>query len=242
MKEQNFSDRELRAAAGKVRRSMLEAMPEQTRHDFPEDFDLKIRRIGAREKRRRAIFSALRHAAVACLAVALILTTWVAMDVEAGDNSIRWTVRVKEDCVVYRFRSGTDPQEPIPAYEPTWLPEGYELEMDTWDLGSDDTESRILSYGKSADERASIWFDYSYVGKGYEFQFSDLDEGTYVKKTVDINGIPGDLYLYLKEYEGGGLIWIDKETSIMFYISVIGDDADIAERVAESVAIVEPAA
>lgn len=205
------------------------------------DDEMLLRAEADPPRRSRIPLGNFRRIAAACLAIALLLTTWVATGALAGENRVEWTRRVKPEYVVYRFRGALAPQTSIPAYEPAWIPEEYVPDRDYWTefLEMPGYSGRDMTYGNPENRQDSIWFSYHYVGRGFQQTYGNLAEGTYEYQTVDINGIPGDLYLYLTEPKGGVLIWIDQRTSILYQISFYDDDPTIALRVAQSVTLVE---
>lgn len=184
-------------------------------------------------KRPRLLPRAMRYAAAACLAVTLMVTTWFAVDVAAGGEVLRWTVRYREDRVTYLFKGGTELDGPLPLYEPGWLPAGYTLFLENWGIMDD----RSMTY-RAADDTNYIGFDYQYISDRMSMNFHSLEEGTYKHRTVDISGMPGDLYFNL-EYGGCMLIWIDKDERIVFRLNFPKDDPDTALRIARSVGLTQ---
>ena len=204
------------------------------------DDDLLLRAQEDPPKRHYIWFRGFRGAAAACLSLVLLVTAWLAVDVTAGGETLRWTVRYRESGVTYLFKGGTEHQEQIGSYMPTWIPEGYQLKQDSR-MEDEQTASGSgdLIYYNPDDPQDCIWFRYSRIPYRAIFRFSSLVEDSYTKKTVDINGIAGDLYQYQSEPAGGVLIWIDTENCMVFQVDYFDDDPTVAQRVAQSVVFVE---
>lgn len=204
------------------------------------DDDILLRAEIDPPKRRNVLSRTMRYAAAACLSLVLLVTAWLAVDVTAGGETLRWTVRYRDSGVTYLFKGGTEHSIRNGTYMPTWIPEGYQLKQESWVEDSQiDTGSRDLIYSNPENPQDSIWFQYSHIPYRATFRFGSLTEGTYTKKTVDINGIAGDLYLYQSKPAGGVLIWIDTENCIVFQIDFFDNDPTVAQRVAQSVVFVE---
>ena len=180
--------------------------------------------------RRVRVMSLLRPLAAACLVFAILLTGIGVFDAVAGENTLRHTLRIREDRVYYVFwNAPMAPHVTPPPYEPTWLPEGYTLTTD-W---SDDTGNSFI-YTVSEDRRDHIWFSCSYVGDGHQHGFG-LEKGTYIHKKVTIGEY--EAYYFVETTQPAGwLVWIDHEEQIMFSVSHYGATSpEDAFCVAESV-------
>ncbi len=181
--------------------------------------------------RRRARFRpGLRHLCAACIALALFFAGIAVFDAEAGNATMRWTRRVRENRVYYVFwNSPSDTPEGAPPYAPTWLPEDYALTTD-W---SDETRHSYIWTHRGAD-RKTLSFSCSYVGDGHQ-QGYGLEEGTYTCEILVINGIEADHYMET-DIGSGWLVWIDRKEQILFAVSYYNGAAfEDALRVAESI-------
>lgn len=184
--------------------------------------------------RRHWLPRTVRYAMAACLALVLIVTTLIATDVVALDPQPRWTVREWETGVVYLFKGGTEQMNRRGSYAPTWLPEGYRLERD-----SGTGESRNMIYADAENPQAVIWFSCEGIPLRGTMRLSTLPEGSYTRQTVEINGMPGDLYEYTDGRTGGILIWIDAEDSMVFLLCFENSDPAAALEMARSVTYTE---
>lgn len=198
------------------------------------DDDILLRAEENPPKRRYFWFPAMRHAAAACLMLVLVLTVLIATDVVALETGLRWRVRYRENEVTWLFKDGVEQEGDLPNYEPTWLPDGYELEREytgvVWD--------RMISYENSADDQSWPCFAYMQITDKQAFSLGSLDMGTYETETVEINGLPGELYTFVDDPDSGQLIWIDKHSCIVFQL-YFDCGAEDALRIAKSVILIE---
>lgn len=185
-------------------------------------------------RRHRILFRSLRSAAAACLVFALILTTLIVTNTFADEMGLRWRVRYREDKVTWLFKDGVEQEGDLPNYEPNWLPEGYVWDREYWGA----TRDRTISYKNLNDDQSWIWVDYMQITDKETYYLSSLDKGTYEKETVEINGLPGELYTYVDDPDSGYLIWIDKHNCIVFLLG-FDSGADDAIKIAESVTLIE---
>ena len=185
-------------------------------------------------RKRARVVPLLRHLTAACLVLVLFFTCVIAFDAEAGDATMRYTLRIREDGVRYIFwNSPSLPPEGAPPYGPTWLPEGYRLTTD-W---SDETSQSFI-YTAPEDGQDHIWFSCAYVGDDHSYGIG-LEEGTYTRERVTIGEFEADHFIET-ETDGGWLVWIDREAQIRFHVSYRGEATfEEALGVAESVRITE---
>lgn len=183
-------------------------------------------------RKRVRVISFVRHLTAACLIIGMFLTGVVVFDAVAGENTLRHTLRIRDDRVYYVFwNAPMASHETPPPYEPTWLPEGYTLTTD-W---SDDTKNSFI-YTVSEDRRDHIWFSCSYVGDGHQHGFG-LEKDTYIHKKVMIGEYEADYFIETTQ-PAGWLVWIDHEKQIMFGVSYYGEiSPEDAFRVAESIQV-----
>ena len=198
------------------------------------DDDILLRAAEDPPKRYYVWLRTFRSAAAACLICALVFTMLIATDAIAFETGLRWTVRYREDKVTWLFKGGIEQDVDLPNYEPTWLPDGY-----VWDREyCGPTRDKSISYRNLNDEQSWIWFDYLQITDKETYYLSSLDKGTYEKETVEINGLPGELYTYVDNPDSGYLIWIDKHNCIVFLLGFDSGTED-AIRIAESVKLIE---
>ena len=185
-------------------------------------------------RRHIILLRSIRSAAAACLVFVLVITALIATDAIAFETGLRWTVRYRQDKVTWLFKDGVEQEDNLPNYEPTWLPEDYVWDREYWGP----TLYRTISYKNLNDDQSWIWLDYMQITDKETFYLSNLKKGTYEKETVEINGLPGELYTYVDDPDSGYLIWIDKHNCIVFLIGFDSGTED-AIRIAESVKLIE---
>lgn len=185
-------------------------------------------------RRHIVLLRSLRSAAAACLVFALVITALIATDAFASETGLRWRVRYRENEVTWLFKDGIEQEGDLPNYEPTWLPEGYVLDREYWWP----TRERTMHFENDHDAQSRVWYEYMQITDTQTCSFGTLDQGTYEKKTVEINGLPGELYTYVDDPESGQLIWIDKQSCIVFRL-YFHCGAEDALRIAKSVILIE---
>ena len=198
------------------------------------DDDVLMRAEMDPPRRHIILLRSLRSAAAACLIFALVITALIATDAFATETGLRWRVRYRENEVTWIFKDGIEQDDELPSYELTWLPEGYELSADT--LGP--TLQRSISYKNPGDDQGRVWFHYMQITDKETYHLGSLDEGTYEAESVEINGMPGELYTFVDEPDSGYLLWIDKRGCIVFLLDFDSGVED-AIKIAESVTQIE---
>ncbi len=185
---------------------------------------------------RRHIFSlrSLRSAVAACLVLAVVVATMIATSTFATEMGLRWRVRYRENEVTWLFKDGMELDGDLPNYEPTWLPDGY-----VWDREYDGVvRDKMISYRNLDEDQSWIHFKYMQITDKETYHLGSLDMGTYEKETVEINGLPGELYTYVDVPDSGYLIWIDKRNCMVFLLD-FDSGAEDAIRIAQSVTWIE---
>lgn len=198
------------------------------------DDELLLRAETDPPRRHTILFRSLRSAAAACLVFVLILTTLIVTNTFADEMGLRWRVRYREDEVTWLFKDGMEQEGELPNYEPTWLPEGY-----VWDRSHDGIlRDRMTSYKNLDEDQSWIHFSYMHISDKETYHLGSLDKGTYEAESVEINGMPGELYTFVDEPDSGYLLWIDKRGCIVFLLD-FNSGAEDAVKIAESVALIE---
>ena len=198
------------------------------------DDELLLRAETDPPRRHMILFRSLRSAAAACLVFALILTTLIVSKTFADEMGLRWRVRYRENEVTWLFKDGMEQEGQLPNYEPTWLPEGY-----VWDRSYDGiVRDRMTSYKNLDEDQSWIHFSYMQITDKETYHLGSLDKGTYEAESVEINGMPGELYTFVDEPDSGYLLWIDKRGCIVFLLDFDSGVED-AIKIAESVTQIE---
>ena len=198
------------------------------------DDDVLMRAEMDPPRRHILLLRSLRSAAAACLVLALIFTTLTATNTFADEMGLRWRVRYREDEVTWLFKDGMEQEGELPNYEPTWLPEDCEVRSDYWGPARD----RSIGYKNPNDPEEWLWFDYMQITDKEIYYLTSLDKGTYEKESVEINGMPGELYTFLDDPDSGKIIWIDKRNCIVFLLN-FNSGVEDGLKIAKSVTLIE---
>ena len=198
------------------------------------DDDVLMRAEMDPPRRHILLLRSLRSAAAACLIFALLLATLIVTKTFADEMGLRWRVRYRENEVTWLFKDGMVQEGELPNYEPTWLPEGYVLDRSYDGIVRD----RMIDYKNPDNDQSWILFNYMQITDKEIYYLSSLDKGTYEVKSIEISGMPGELYTFVDEPDRGYLLWINKRNCIVFLLHFdIG--AEDAIRIAESVTLLE---
>lgn len=197
-------------------------VPEECHHEFSPKVESDIKRLINHTERRYHIRKYLRGAAAACLVVAISLSTWLAVDAEARAAFVQWVKTVYEQSVVYEFFHSGDERDEV-RYRLGWVPEGYTMGNE---VGGDEITTLVYLRGESA-----IYFTYEYSEDGAK---AELFPGISNVEPVQVNGMPGELYLPQDPAESNSLVWFDEENCILCSISGFIDKENMV-RMANSV-------
>ena len=219
----NITDDMLRQSAAMARDAMLASLPEP--EDCPADCSPRLRRQLARLLRRQrhpALYRTMGQIAACFLAVLALGGGWLAVDKEARAAFFQWSRQIYETQIVYRFAG-----EPVAGgvYRLGWVPEGYT----EWRV-SDNPDLSFIVYSNA--EGKLLGFDYGPMQEGTALYVVETDEA--VMYPVEVNGIPGEFYLYNDPEVSNTLVWLDEERGMYFSISGFLDQFDML-HMAESV-------
>lgn len=226
--EKVFTDQDLVVAAGIVRQSMLDALPEPEActHEFSAQFQEKMKRLFAKDRTLNAFATIRRFAAAVILLFLLGAAAVLAVDTEARANFFDWVRKLYENSIVYEFFGGA-PEEGLPDYELGWVPEGYEAV----DVYRDEMMYSAI-YMKVDDPDAVFVFEYRLVHPETVTEFIG-DMSKYECYQVKVNGITADYYHALVETETNHLIWFDENMQIQFSFDGYLDEADMLHMAEE---------
>lgn len=232
-----ITDDMLREAAAEFSAALAGSLPdpETCEHQFSPRFLRKMRPLLRRG--RPARHPILRRTAAAVLALVASASVWLSVDVDARAAFLSWLRTQRENGIFsYRF-AGSAPQEAVPLYLPTWVPEGFaEADRDILDWNA------WVLYTDPDDNYFSVESFWMHDGAGMAVVPYPGQELT--RSSVTVNGLPGDLYLTTDPETGrdsNNLVWFDDQTHIYFGIDS-SLDGDTMLRIAESVAPADPAA
>lgn len=229
-----ITDEMLRDAAAEFSTALAHSLPspEDCTHTFSPRFRRKMRPI--LHRRRSIRHPVLQRTAAAVLAAILGVSVWLGIDANARAAFISWLRIQRDNAFIYQF-AGPPPQETLPLYLPTWLPEGF-----------DETDRQITSWNAYIDhtDPDDNYFTLEYVG---------MQDGTSAgiilppdreteRQPVTVNGWPGELYLSFDPDKGKNdntLFWFDDRAHMCFTLASTLDPETML-RIAESVAPADP--
>ena len=173
----------------------------------------------------------LRYLAAACLCVVLVMTAWMVTVAVNQDTTLHWTVRYREQCVTYLYKVQASWGNAMPVYEPTVLPDGYELDRI---MESPELRQRTLVYRSTRDPRNYISLTQRQITGRDTQRLYTLPLGSYERYDVTIGTMPGQLYLYTDQRTGGELVWLDVENCLVFHLRFDEADATAPLEMAKS--------
>ena len=208
-----FTDEALRNAAILVRKSMLSSLNEEKvpEHEFPDDF-LKSVREEARqsEKKHRHDGELLRRCIAAVLSVVVGVTLFFAIDTEARAAAAEWIKKVFGGQTIFSFLQ--EDTYVSMDFQLLWLPDGVEM--------VDETQTELT--------HSQLYQDAQDSKNGFVIRCGSMDsqgdlmivhgDASYDIRTVEVNGLPGELYISNDTDISNVLIWFDESNRIVFTI------------------------
>ena len=123
-----ITDDALQAAAKEASLALAEALTQGSKQQPPyvpsKSFTCKMSRLCRRE-RHPVFHRTMQRVAAVFLALLLTGIGWLTIDAEARAATIAWFRSISQSSIVYRFLNPA-PQQTLPDYTPTWLPDGFE--------------------------------------------------------------------------------------------------------------------
>ena len=123
-----ITDDALRAAAKEASLALAETLVQGSKQQPPyspsKSFTRKMSRLCRRE-RHPVFHRTMQRVAAVFLALLLTGIGWLTVDAEVRAATIAWFRSISQNSIVYRFLNPT-PQQTLPDYTPTWLPDGFE--------------------------------------------------------------------------------------------------------------------
>lgn len=205
-----ISDERLREAARKAEESLLASLPEpeECEATFSPEFERKMEKLIRRTKHP------VRHRimkAVACFLLVVLVGAGsvLTFSMEARAAFVSWVKEVYETQIIYRFFQNSEETSDSVIYQPTWVPSGYKLTLESVSDGPS-----TIEYRDDSDNR--IVFTYFQNTSALVFQIEQ--DSTDIYKQVSVNGITAELYLDQDEGNTNVLIWTDEGSDTVFRI------------------------
>ena len=224
-----ITDDALRAAAKEASLALAEALTQGSKQQPPyvpsKSFTCKMSRLCRRE-RHPVFYRTLQRVAAVFLALLLTGIGWLTIDAEARAATIAWFRSISQDSIVYRFLNPM-PQQTLPDYTPTWLPEGFEEQE------------------HHKDDLRSSWY---YVS-GSDFIVIEVDayhSGTVLSLIGDHSGyeevhVNQFTALFVPTDGNSGisnLVWIDEQNWLMFSVGSTLEKS-VMLHIAESIELLQ---
>lgn len=218
MKDELFSDEQLRAALERSQERTMDSLPQTPpRHEFSEAFQKNMNALFQKEKRTLRMRTAIRQVCAALLALVMGLSLFLTISTDARAAVLLWFKEEFGQHSIFWFTGEHDAE--LPDCTLTWIPENLECVVDETVI------TRTLVYVDPDNPNRGFTFDYMFMSDDNGVILSDLDQ--YVIVTVDIKGNDGELYINQDTDGTHMLIWFDEEHRIVFYITAILEVQDI---------------
>ena len=123
-----ITDEMLYRHAAEARDIWLDTLPDDSEipeHEFSDEFNKEMDRLVAVSQKKAKPAKGFRRVAAMFAAVLIGASSWLAVDAEARATFVRWIRTIAPDYVIYHF-TGEAPEEDIPNFYCSWLPEGME--------------------------------------------------------------------------------------------------------------------
>ena len=182
-------------------------------------------------KPRRQWHGAMKRVAVIFLALLISASVWLAVNEGARAAFINWVVEWYDTQIIYRFSGdpADDPYAPLPRYEVTALPEGYEPFKDeiitpgSYDIGYVNADGDLF------------WFGYQRMEQGGVLAIQEDTENMTIYDVM-VSGCKGWVYCSPDADQHNIIVWIDEESNLEFDLSGFFDKDELL-HIAESVSL-----
>lgn len=232
MKQDLFSERELRLAAAAADAAWQRALPTEDEGMPALSARLAQNMAGllrrGRRQARRITF--LRRTAAAVLALIAALSAWMAADGSARAAVVKWFRLEEENRVLYQFRESAALTE-LPEAALTWLPEGFELKEEI------NTQVRATRYFVNQETGEMILFDYALVMESGKILL--WSENRPVPEKVTVWGKPAEFYNADDYSSQNNLIWFAFDDQVVLVVNS-NLEKSVILHIAESIVLSEP--
>lgn len=228
-KKSSIGEENLICSAECVRVSMLDSLPDPVHceHPFSPAFERGLTGFYTRHKHVVKLYAVLKSTAAIILAAILSLSVWLAIDGNARADFARWVRTMYKSSIVYQF-FGEKTNKILPDYLIGFVPQGYFVET----VYQSETSYSAV-YARPSNSNDAFVFEYFFVGDGAQTQLL-LEEEEYLHEVININGLPGDLYLCISGKNSNNLLWFDERHDVILSIDSYADKSVIL-HIAESV-------
>ena len=219
-----ITDEMIAEAALELNTALLKNLPDTDccSHVFSVGFEKKMNRLIRKAKHPRLYTFAQR---AACILLVLILgfMALLAVSPTARAGVLGWIKKQYETVTSYSFVGDPATYEPTVFYIAS-MPEGY-----TEKLVADSAYNVVRIYTNEEDQQMF----FSYTTTPDETVYGLAVEG-YRVENVSVHNHSGELYLSDDPARSNSLIWLDKESQVIFYLSGFFDKEELIQ-IGESV-------
>ena len=204
-----MTDKLLAEACAELNEAMLRSLPvpEECDPRFSQSFQRKMARV-TRRANHPIPYRVMQRVASFLLVLFLGFMTVLAVSPAARAAFASWIRETYESFFAYSFTEKVEGPAPNMNYYISELPEGY-AEV----IASPGDYQGV--YGYVNEDGCALTFVFNY-GKATTIFIKQ--EG-YTVKSVTVNDCHGDLYISQMSDQSNGIVWIDEEKHVLFYIS-----------------------
>ena len=224
-----ITDAALQVAAKEASLALAETLVQGSKQQPPyvpsKSFTCKMSRLCRRE-RHPVFYRTLQRVAAVFLALLLTGIGWLTIDAEARAATIAWFRSISQDSIVYRFLNPM-PQQTLPDYTPTWLPEGFEEQEHHKD------DLRSSWYYVSGSDFIVIEVDAYHSGTvlsliGDHSGYEEVHVNQFTALFVPANGASSI----------SNLVWIDEQNGLIFSVGSTLEKS-VMLHIAESIELLQ---
>ena len=224
-----ITDDALRAAAKEASLALAETLVHGSSQQPPyipsKSFTCKMSRLCRRE-RHPVFYRTIQRVAAVFLALLFTGIGWLTVDAEARAATIAWFRSISQSSIVYRFLNPA-PQQTLPDYAPTWLPEGFEEQEHHKD------DLRSSWYYVSGSDFIVIEVDAYHSGTvlsliGDHSGYEEVHVNQFTALFVPVDGNSGI----------SNLVWMDEQNGLMFSVGSTLEKS-VMLHIAESIELLQ---
>lgn len=204
-----ITDEMIAEAAAELNQALIDSLPDphECKHQFSKRFERKMEKLIHRVN-HPIRYMVLNRVASILLVILIGFTMVMSFSPTARAAVIGWIRQAYESFYSYYFETDVE-NESNYRYQIDPLPEGYT------ELFSD-LDGRTCTYVFQNDQNELLVFTYS-IDSSESVFYAEREK--YVIEDVVISDNKADLYLTEDNSLTNGIIWQDKESGVVFYIS-----------------------
>lgn len=223
-----FSEADLRRAAREANQALTDALPkpEDCGHSYSQEFRQNMDRLVCKVDRFSWTTGFQR---VACFFLALLLsgTAWLTVDAQARERFFGWLSESFGGAQHYFFGGAQTGEKTEVRYFLPEVPTGYTEWMEPeeengWSILYANDMGQILDFGYHSQQMDGVSPHLFFTVSGME------------QKRGYVHELPADIYLDKTGETANVIVWADRETNTLLYISAYLEETELI-RLAESV-------